>query len=107
LENFEVSRGTHRPHVSGTSPLVELQVKAQLIHTLYSAEGLGPHEWLVVDKVLDDQSRTVPFHDLHHHDVRMVLAAPLSDAKSLRFRFEVRDSADFTFVIDPPKPQKK
>jgi hypothetical protein len=106
-KTYEVSRGTHRPHVSGTSPLVELQVKAPLIHTLYSAEGLGPHEWLVVDKVLDDQSRTVPFHDFHNHDVRMVLADPLPDAKSLRLSFEVRDSADFTFVIDPPKTQKK
>ncbi len=101
---YEVSRGTHRPHVTGTSPPVKLKVQAQLIHTLYSAEGLGPQEWLAVDKVIDDQSRAVPFQDFLNHEVRMVLAAPLPDAKSLRLSFEVRDSADFTFVIDPPKP---
>lgn len=106
-EHFQVSRGTHRGGSSGGKVPIELQVKAKLIHLLYSAEGLEKTEWLGVDQVLDDQSRPVPHHDLLHHGVRMVFADPAPDAKSLRLRFLVRDSAEFTFVIDPPSPPKQ
>jgi hypothetical protein len=106
-KNFEVSRGTHRHLSSGASVPIELKVKAQLVHVLYSAEGLTKDEWLGVDQVLDDQSRTVPFNDLFHHGTRLVFVDPQPDAKSLRLRFLVRDSAEFTFVIDPPQPEKK
>jgi hypothetical protein len=97
-----------RHRFPGRSPdTIGLRVEADLVHVLYSAEGLTPSEWLGVDQVLDDQSRPVPHYDYEYCGTRIVFADPLPDAKSLRLRFLVRDSADFTFVVDPPSPEKK
>jgi hypothetical protein len=105
--SFEVWRWPARTPPGRRPAPIELRVKAPLVHVLYSAEGLDKTEWLEVDQVLDDQSRAVPFNNVFHHGVRMVFADPLTDAKSLRLRFLVRDVAEFTFVVDPPSPEGK
>jgi hypothetical protein len=103
IENvsYNVRRETNH---TGTSRDIRLRVEAKLVHVLFDSTGLTADEWLVATGVVDDQGRAVKFYDFTNHGVRMVLANPEPDAKSLRVAFEVQDAATFEFFVEPPQP---
>jgi hypothetical protein len=89
------------PVVGGASS-PRLIVDAQLIHFTVSANGLSPHEHVDVQHATDDQGRDVPFSVMELTRARLVFLDPAPDARRIRLAFEVFDTAEFEFVVDPP-----